>query len=185
MIEEWWLPENQPRHRQVNAADICRQVLANWEVRNNVGRIEPREAREDCLSFLLEKAWVEHERYDPSRGVPFGVYLHRKLYHRPTDWLRSYEGRTRWVWRESVYERERETPVSLDAHLDVGDDHARSLGDILAAADRSTEADRDEAFGWLYHTRDSGRARDVRLLVRHARERNAERVQRWKGREAA
>src|SRR4051812_5664575 len=164
MIEEWWLPENQPRHQQVNAAGICRQVLAGWEVRNNVGRIEPREAREDCLSFLLEKAWVEHERYDPSRGVPFGVYLHRKLYHRPTDWLRSYEGRTRWVWRESVYERERETPVSLDATYG-DDDDPRSLGDVLAAPDRSVHRDWEQAMEWAIRERDRDRAGRRRRLI--------------------
>lgn len=176
MITSLWLPEGRPRREQVDVAVVCRNVLAGWESRRGVGRVRPEEERDDLLQHLFMEAWRAVGRFDATRN-DLEPFLYRVLYHKPDDWLRKYHGRTRWQFRDSIYEREPERPLSLDAPWgDDGDGDARSLGDLVASSDRADEADRHEVLEWLDNTRDRACARDGRVLTDWYHQRMADRA---------
>jgi hypothetical protein len=122
--------------------------------------------REDLLDSLIVCAWecsVSGD-YDPSKGA-FSTFATYRLRSAVTAWLRSSQertgrtgfvgGRTTWKFRDRVHERPQRVLVSLD-----GAERDR-LVDTLAEGDGDREADRDEALGGLYATRDRERARDL------------------------
>lgn len=88
--------------------------------------------REDLLADLIGYTWELSLRYDPDRDRAISedrgrhpgfdgwatIWLRRRI----VDWTRKTEGRTRWAFKDYVYERPLPTIVSLDAEL------AESLG---------------------------------------------------------
>ena len=103
---------------------------------------------EDVVQYLAGKAWELSLRYDPSLAPSFKAYAGYILQLRFTDWLRTSERRTRWVFGDgTVYERPRRHEVSLDeppGEAD-GDDRGRGLYEALAssALDPAVRGDSD------------------------------------------
>jgi hypothetical protein len=74
-------------------------------------------------------------KYDAERGE-FTTWIGRARGRSITDWQRKHYGRTKWVFRDRVYERPRPQLVSLDA----GDP---DLEGLLADGDRQRARDLD------------------------------------------
>ena len=71
---------------------------------------------EDLLAYLVETCWELSLVYRPN-GQParFSSYAAPILQRRVTDWQRKTKGRTRWTFRDHIYERPRPILVSLDS----------------------------------------------------------------------
>jgi hypothetical protein len=70
--------------------------------------------REQLHVYLIEECWELSTRFQPSR-ISFSSYAGTNLRLRAVDWQRERFGRTRWVFKDRVYERPRVELVSLDA----------------------------------------------------------------------
>jgi hypothetical protein len=120
-----------------------------------------RTDREDLQQFLLGEIWqlsLVYERGDPRHPSRFSVYAAPLLALRTVDWIRGKNGRTKWKFADSVYERQRPQLVSLD-------DSARDrLEQSLAEGDGDREAGGDLGIPGLYAGGDRQRARDFRIL---------------------
>jgi DNA-directed RNA polymerase specialized sigma24 family protein len=68
--------------------------------------------REDALSYLVATTWEASVRFDPSRSSSFSKFSYQLCRRRTIDFIRQRNGRTRWKFADSVYERDR--PVVLD-----------------------------------------------------------------------
>jgi hypothetical protein len=108
--------------------------------------------REDLEQFLLVQAWELSLRYEAG-GISFSSFAGTTLRLRLVDWQRQRNGRTRWVFRDRVYERPRATLVSLD---ELDEPLATGSGD--PAADSSPDLER------LLTTGDRQRAEDLWTL---------------------
>jgi len=155
-----WLPEGYPRRKQVEAVALCRKALLAWERYTNT-QLNPQDF-EEAHAELVKIAWARSRRYNPHRGVSIDQYLYGVLVRRANDFLRSKLGRTKWQWKSHTYEKPPElAPLSLDAGS--GGD-SRSLGELLAAPDRSVHRDWDEAHRWAVAERNTGRAARLRRI---------------------
>jgi hypothetical protein len=93
------------------------------------------EDREELHIYLVEECWRLSLKHDAKRGV-FSVWVGYALRRRAVDWQRSRFGRTRWQFKDRVYERPRVELVSLDA-----DDSLRDrLDESLAASSMDSDA---------------------------------------------
>lgn len=73
--------------------------------------------REDLIAWLFEVAWKLSESFDPSRGS-FSTFLYGAAQRGAIDWQRS-RYRTRWKFKDRIYERPRPILIPLDdARLD-------------------------------------------------------------------
>ena len=116
---------------------------------------------EDALSFLIEAAWklsLGYQRGD--RPASFSSYAAPILQRRVTDWQRKTKGRTRWTFRDHIYERPRPILVSLDSVTPELD----RLGASLDPRAGDLEDGGDPAFGGLQAGGDRQRARDLDAL---------------------
>lgn len=87
--------------------------------------------QEDLLSYLVEEAWLFSVRYDQGRraiGNGFGGSLKIALRNKVVDWQRQRNGRTKWQFKDRVYERVIPVFVPLEDRGD-GVDHSQ-LGDL-------------------------------------------------------
>jgi DNA-directed RNA polymerase specialized sigma24 family protein len=93
---------------------LCRGVLASTKA----ATLPPCEF-EDALADLITEAWILSEQFDPARTSSFSTYAFRLLKLRAADGARR-KYRTRWVFKDRVYERERPAVFSLDAETGMG-----------------------------------------------------------------
>jgi DNA-directed RNA polymerase specialized sigma24 family protein len=70
--------------------------------------------RRDLEQHLFGEAWLLSLRFVPGGPKDFSGWAARILRLRVVDWQRQRNGRTRWSFRDSVYERQRPQFVSLD-----------------------------------------------------------------------
>ena len=116
--------------------------------------------REDLEQQLLVECWRLSLTYQPG-AASFSTWAGGMLRRRVVDWQRQRNGRTRWVFRDHVYERPRPQIVSLD----VDDSAQRDRLELTLVEDGvDTTADRDEARRWLDGERDRHRDRDLAQL---------------------
>jgi hypothetical protein len=117
--------------------------------------------REDLQQYLLGEIWrlsLVYQRGNPRFPPMFSVYATRLLSLRTVDWIRSRNGRTKWKFADSVYERQRPQLVSLD-------DSARDrLEQSQPEGDGDREAGGDLGIPGLYAGGDRQRTRDFRIL---------------------
>jgi hypothetical protein len=121
-------------------------LLGIQDVEAFCGRIVERsglrlsvEDREEFLVFLVEECWLLSTRFQHSR-ISFSSYAGTNLRLRAVDWQRQRFGRTRWVFKDRVYERPRVELVSLDADGGDGELDGPVGGRPLAAtADRAPD----------------------------------------------
>jgi DNA-directed RNA polymerase specialized sigma24 family protein len=115
--------------------------------------------REDLEQYLLATAWEISLTFEPGKGsVGFSTYAGNILRRRTHDWVRQQNGRTVWKFKGHTYERPPRKLTSLD-----GPDRD-TLVKALAEGNGDREADRDEAVGGLFATRNSERARDYNAM---------------------
>lgn len=69
---------------------------------------------EDALAYLVGVTWEASLRYDPERCSSFSRFSYQLCRRRTIDFIRAKNGRTRWQFADSLYERERPSIVSLD-----------------------------------------------------------------------
>lgn len=145
----------------MEAVQLARKALLAWQRYTNV-ELSPEDF-DEAWSELVKIAWARSKRFDARRRVSIDQYLYPVLFRRTNDFLRTKLKRTKWQWRDKVYERPPElAPLSLDAPS--GGDDARSLGDVLAAPDRSLHRDWEQAHRWAVGQRNTGRAARLRRL---------------------
>jgi DNA-directed RNA polymerase specialized sigma24 family protein len=143
--------------------DVDVESLALWVISRSGLELNWSD-REDLLETLVVACWECSDDYDPGRGA-FSTFATIKLRSAVTAWLRTSNercGRTgfvggRTIWRFGdgrVHERPQRVLVSFD-----GADRDQ-LVNALSEGRGDREADRDEAVGGLFATRDSERARD-------------------------
>jgi hypothetical protein len=78
--------------------------------RFNLGHYE----HEDLTSYLIEECWQLSLRFEPG-GIRFSTYAGNTLGKRCHDWFRTHNGRTKWAFKDRVYERPpRPQFISLD-----------------------------------------------------------------------
>jgi hypothetical protein len=138
-------------------------LLGIADVEAFTGRIVERsglrlsvEDRDDLHVYLIEECWELSTRYQPSR-ISFSSYAGTNLRLRVVDWQRGRFGRTRWVFKDRVYERPQPVLVSLDA-----DDTLRDrLDEALAARNGDPQADSTADLEWLLEDGDRHAARDI------------------------
>ena len=95
--------------------------------------------REQLHVYLIEECWELSLKRNPERGA-FSVWVGYALRRRAVDWQRTRFGRTRWVFKDRIYERPRVELVSLDA--DGGDselDGPLRGRPLAATADRAPD----------------------------------------------
>jgi hypothetical protein len=126
--------------------------------------LRPHE-REDAIAFLLSVMWELSERWEPERAPSFATFAYRTLRLRVVDFYRQEYGRTRWEWKDSVYERGRPPVLSLDGGDPVVDAVTRGGGDDAA--------DRLAALAGLHDLGSGAVDRDLETLRRMARRRAA------------
>jgi hypothetical protein len=119
--------------------------------------------QEELLAYLIETCWELSQTGEWSRS--FSGWVHPYLRARVVDWQRQRNGRTKWTFRDRVYERQLPVVVSLDA-----DD---SLRDRLDESVAGSSLDGD-ALGF---------AADMRILDKRGR--RPGRRNNWLGDEAA
>jgi hypothetical protein len=75
--------------------------------------------REDLCQFCLVLCWQLSLQYEPNiiRGG-FSTWAGITIKKRINDWQRKRYGRTKWTFKDRVYERPRTELVSFDAELD-------------------------------------------------------------------
>lgn len=146
----------------------------------------PWDKFDDFLARMLEHAWWESERFDPSRGLSLETFLRQQLKLRFIDVVRVVRGRTRWSWGDGTsYERE---PWPLDLSLDApaskkADGH--SLVEALADCSSDSEADRVARTDvQLLAAIDLHAARDHALIQAAFNDQPSERARRAKARAA-
>jgi hypothetical protein len=124
------------------------------DVESFTGRIVERsglrlsvEDREELHVYLIETCWEISIRFEPGR-ISFSSFAGSTLPRRVIDWERQRFGRTKWQFRDRVYERPRVELVSLDAddseHVRLGpsfaggslDDGEHRLADQLRDLDQ-------------------------------------------------
>jgi Sigma-70 region 2 len=127
---------------------LCRKVLDSSNV--------PLCEYEDTLVELIADCWVLSETYDPARTPSFSTFAYRRLRLRVVDAARR-RYRTRWVFRDSVYER----PAPQLLNFDVDDPERGRLDDTLASRAGDPADDRDSSLAGLLEGGDSQRARDL------------------------
>jgi hypothetical protein len=117
--------------------------------------------REDLEQYLLVEIWrlsLRYERGDPQFPPRFSVYAAPLLALRTVDWIRQRNGRTRWQFAGSTYERKRPRRVPFD-------DSARDrLDQAHAESDGDREAGGDLSIAGLDSDGDRRRARDYEIL---------------------
>jgi DNA-directed RNA polymerase specialized sigma24 family protein len=114
--------------------------------------------RQELEQELLVECWRLSERFQPG-GVSFSTYAGSTLRLRVVDFVRKRNGRTKWQFKDRVYERPRVEVVSLD-----DDSGERRMGEALGAWGGDPAAGGDPVFGGLAATGDRQRARDLRTL---------------------
>jgi hypothetical protein len=112
------------------------------DVESFTGRIVERtsgrlsvEDREELHVYLIAECWELSTRFQPGR-ISFSSYAGTNLRLRVVDWTRGRFGRTRWVFKDRVYERPRVEIVSLDAD----DPELGRLDESLAASSMDSDA---------------------------------------------
>jgi DNA-directed RNA polymerase specialized sigma24 family protein len=73
--------------------------------------------REDLCQYCLLVCWQLSLRFEPG-GITFSTWAGVTIRKRINDWQRQRYGRTKWTFKDRVYERPRTELVSLDAGLD-------------------------------------------------------------------
>ncbi|HXH34999.1 MAG TPA: sigma factor [Plantibacter sp.] len=129
--------------------------------------------REDLVAYVTAELWRASLTYDSERSSGFSTYAYRLAGARSVDWFRLRFGRTKWQFGDgTVYERARQTPLSLDH---VGPDGLR-LADGLPDRASDREEDRATALAGLLDERGRSFARDHELIhsavARRARSRD-------------
>jgi hypothetical protein len=114
---------------------------------------------EELHVYLIEECWRLSLKYDAERGE-FTTWIGRARGRSITDWQRKHYGRTKWVFRDRVYERPRPQLVSLDA----GDPDGDRLVDSLPARAGDPATDSDPDLEELLADGDRQRARDLDTL---------------------
>jgi hypothetical protein len=107
-LSERLLPRQWRLHDIDDVEAFCRRVLERAG-----SRLYADEA-EDALAYLISECWVLSSAYDPERGASFATFAYRALSRRLVDRARS-KYRTRWVFKDRVYERPRPDLLSLNA----------------------------------------------------------------------
>ena len=96
---------------------------------------------EDALAYLIGVTWEASLRYDPERCSSFSRFSYQLCRRRTIDFIRAKNGRTRWKFADSLYERERPRIVSLDGPDGRGLDESERSGML----DLSSRGDPDLA----------------------------------------
>jgi hypothetical protein len=117
--------------------------------------------QEDLATYLVETCWELSLRYKPGTGSTssFAGWAATNLRKRVVDWQRR-KYRTRWVFKDRVYERPRPEIISLDGNNPGGD----PLGAALGTSGSDPAADRSPDLARLLGTGGGGRARDYETL---------------------
>jgi DNA-directed RNA polymerase specialized sigma24 family protein len=119
--------------------------------------------RDDLVTYLFEFAWKLSQKFDPERGS-FAVFLYGAAQRRIIDWHRS-RYRTRWAFKDRVYERKLPEFVSLDH----GDDGGQ-LGGTVDEGSGAHAPGWDSGLGGILREADRHRAADIEILgLRSAR----------------
>jgi hypothetical protein len=136
---------------------LCRQVLDRYSGRFSADEFE------GALVYLVETAREISLSYEPTRDrqPDFASYAGRILDRRIHDWLRKRHGRTRWAFKDHVYERRRPVVLSLDAPAGHGE--RDPLGSTLADRAGDSPPDRSAALAGLLAHGHSSTDRDFRL----------------------
>lgn len=113
--------------RKLHSIAVLNGKLALYDVRDVealaasiVQRAQPDlgfHDREDLVAELVETAWelsLGYQRGDTRFPPRFSVYVTPILKRRVVDWQRRRFGRTRWQFKDRVYERPAVTVHSLD-----------------------------------------------------------------------
>jgi DNA-directed RNA polymerase specialized sigma24 family protein len=137
-----------------NVADAQRFVCA---IVSRSGLALSWSDREELEQFLLVECWRLSLKYEPGGPKDFDGWAARILRVRVVDWQRQRNGRTKWVFANHAYERQRPELVSLDAERD-------SLGAALGTVGGDSAAVWDEACRGLFAERDRERVRDLDRL---------------------
>jgi DNA-directed RNA polymerase specialized sigma24 family protein len=122
--------------------------------------------RQDLEQFLLVEVWRLSLRYEPGiihKG--FSTWAGTTLRKRCVDWQRSRFGRTKFAFKDHVYERPRTEFVSFD------DPQHNRVVDALGTEPGDLEANWDETLRGLHAERDRTRARDLKILGARPRRR--------------
>lgn len=112
--------------------------------------------RDDLEAWRVGTAWELSLSFEPG-GIAFSTFAGAILRRRVVDWQRQRLGRTRWAFRDRVYERPRPELVSFDSERD-------RLDETLASSDGDPAADRGPDLERLLRPGDSARARDLEAL---------------------
>jgi hypothetical protein len=116
--------------------------------------------REDLEAYLVTTLWEISLTYEPGRiNGGFSTFAGYLLRRRAHDWLRTKNGRTRWVFGDGrVHTRERPQLVPFD------DSALDRLEQSLAERNGDRQAGSDLSFTGLDSEGDWQRARDLELL---------------------
>jgi RNA polymerase sigma factor (sigma-70 family) len=68
---------------------------------------------EDAVAYLVAVCWEASLKFDHERSASFEKYAYALARRRTIDWLRKHRGRSRWVFKDHTYERERPQVFSL------------------------------------------------------------------------
>jgi hypothetical protein len=116
--------------------------------------------REDLEAYLVSTLWEISLVYEPGRiRKGFSTWAGIVLRRRVVDWQRAKGGRTKWQFKDRVYERQLPSFVSIDDQFD-----SDLLGSALGTDGGDDEANRDAPGGGLLGDRDRSRARDLETL---------------------
>lgn len=72
--------------------------------------------KEDLHAYLIATCWELSLRYRPG-GISFSTWAGNTLRKRAIDWYRNERGRTRYVFKDRIIERDLPQFVSLDSEL--------------------------------------------------------------------
>ena len=132
-------------------------LLARALTRSRYANELRADERDDLVTYLFEFAWKLSQKFDPGRGS-FATFLFSCSGRAIADYHRS-RYRTKWVFRDRVYERPRPELVSLDDLIDRD-----LLGGSLGTGPGAPADGWSPDLGRLLGARDSSRARDANTL---------------------